>query len=167
MPVKRGLVAESVDIEPWKREDSFIALNHACEVPVLVDDDLTIVDGQAIADFWRRPIRRPRCWAEAWNSGRKSGVWWPGSTSSSAARSPTCCSASGYSATATVGTPNSEAMRAGAANIRGHMGYIAHLYEDRRWLGDNPGNVADLAAAAHLSVLDYLGDVPAGTFRRP
>ena len=58
------------------------------------------------------------------------------------------------------GTPSSEALRAGAANIRGHLAYIGYLYEDRRWLAGDAMTMADLTAAAHISVLDYLGDVP-------
>ena len=59
-----------------------------------------------------------------------------------------------------LGEPNSQAIRAGSANIHIHLDYIAYLNEERRWLAGNDFSLADIAAAAHLSCVDYLGDVP-------
>ncbi|MGI9412463.1 MAG: glutathione S-transferase family protein [Hyphomicrobiales bacterium] len=60
------------------------------------------------------------------------------------------------------GSPDMGAMRAGAASIRRHLDYIGELADARRWLAGDFLSYADLAAAAHLSCLDYLGDVPWG-----
>jgi glutathione S-transferase len=60
------------------------------------------------------------------------------------------------------GNPNSTAIRAGHANIHYHLDYIGFLVERRRWLAGDHFSLADIAAAAHLSVLDYIGDVPWG-----
>ena len=51
-------------------------------------------------------------------------------------------------------------MRVARANIRYHLGYIGWLIGNRDWLAGDRLSYADLAAAAHLSVADYLGDVP-------
>ncbi len=59
-----------------------------------------------------------------------------------------------------LGTPDSRAIRAGKANIHYHLDYIGYLTERRRWLGGERLSLADLTAAAHLSCVDYLGDVP-------
>lgn len=61
-------------------------------------------------------------------------------------------------------SPDMEAMRAGRDNLRYHMTYIGHLTETRSWLAGDAMSFADLAAAAHLSALDYLGEVPWGEF---
>lgn len=58
------------------------------------------------------------------------------------------------------GAPDMELVRAGQANLRYHLGYIGHLFEARNWLAGEHLSFADLAAAAHLSCVDYLGDVP-------
>jgi glutathione S-transferase len=58
------------------------------------------------------------------------------------------------------GSPNIEAMRAGHENLRYHLAYIGYLAETRPWLAGEALSFADLAAAAHLSALDYLGEVP-------
>jgi glutathione S-transferase len=57
-------------------------------------------------------------------------------------------------------SPNMDAMRAGHDNLRYHLTYVGHLTETRSWLAGDAMSFADLAAAAHLSALDYLGEVP-------
>jgi glutathione S-transferase len=58
------------------------------------------------------------------------------------------------------GPPDTSAIRAARHNIRYHLGYIGWLARQRTWLAGERMSYADLAAAAHLSVADYLGDVP-------
>ena len=57
------------------------------------------------------------------------------------------------------GAPDMHAVRAACANLRYHLRYIGHLIARRNWLAGEKLTYADLAAAAHLSCLDYLGDV--------
>jgi len=56
--------------------------------------------------------------------------------------------------------PSGDTIRAGQANLRVHMNYIAWLVERRRWLAGEEFGLADITAAAQLSCLDYLGSVP-------
>ncbi len=58
------------------------------------------------------------------------------------------------------GPPDTDAIRVARANIRYHLHYIGWLVRTRDWLAGDRMTYADLAAAAHLSVADYLGDVP-------
>ena len=58
------------------------------------------------------------------------------------------------------GAPDMDMVRAGQANLRYHLKYIGHLAEERTWLAGEHLSFADIAAAAHLSCIDYLGDVP-------
>ncbi len=57
------------------------------------------------------------------------------------------------------GAPDMDAVRAARFNMRYHLQYIGHLIRARNWLAGDRLTYADLAAAAHLSCLDYLGDV--------
>ena len=63
------------------------------------------------------------------------------------------------------GAPDMEAVRAARANLRYHLRYIGHLIGGRNWLAGDRLTYADLAAAAHLSCIDYLGDAPVGRER--
>jgi glutathione S-transferase len=58
------------------------------------------------------------------------------------------------------GGPEMDLVRAARANIRYHLRYIGHLVGRRNWLAGDTLSYADLAAAAHLSSVDFLGDVP-------
>ena len=59
-----------------------------------------------------------------------------------------------------AGQPNSDAIRAGQANVHYHLDYIGYLAEQRNWLAGDDFTLADIAAGAHLSAVDYIGDVP-------
>jgi glutathione S-transferase len=58
------------------------------------------------------------------------------------------------------GPPDTDAIRAARINVRYHLSYIGWLVRTRDWLAGDRMSFADLAAAAHLSAVDYLGDVP-------
>jgi glutathione S-transferase len=58
------------------------------------------------------------------------------------------------------GAPAADVIRAAKANVRYHLAYIGWLAQTRNFLAGNRLTYADLAAAAHLSAIDYLGDVP-------
>ncbi|MGN6773239.1 MAG: glutathione binding-like protein, partial [Rhizobiaceae bacterium] len=62
------------------------------------------------------------------------------------------------------GSPDSAAIRAARSNVRQHLKYTNWLAGTRDWLGGGRITYADLAAAAALSVLDYLGEVNWGDF---
>ena len=59
-----------------------------------------------------------------------------------------------------MGEPHGPSVRAGHANIHYHLDYIGYLTEKRNWLAGDNLSLADIAAAAHLSTVDYIGDVP-------
>ena len=58
------------------------------------------------------------------------------------------------------GAPEMDLVRAARTNIRHHLRYIGYLVGQRNWLAGGELSYADLAAAAHLSSVDFLGDVP-------
>lgn len=58
------------------------------------------------------------------------------------------------------GTPDTEALREGRAALRDHLDYMTWLLERRDGLGGPAFTLADIMAAAHLSCLDYLDEVP-------
>ena len=59
-----------------------------------------------------------------------------------------------------LGEPDSREIRAAKTNIHTHLNYITFLTDRRFWLAGDKISLADFAAAAHLSCIDYLGDVP-------
>jgi glutathione S-transferase len=57
------------------------------------------------------------------------------------------------------GFPDSGNVKSGAKAIKFHLDYMAWLLDRRRWLAGDVMTLADFAAAAHLSALDYISDV--------
>ena len=60
----------------------------------------------------------------------------------------------------TENSPNSTAIRAAKKNIMYHLDYIAYLLSNNTYLCGEKVTIGDCAAAAQLSVLDLVGDVP-------
>jgi glutathione S-transferase len=57
------------------------------------------------------------------------------------------------------GTPEPGVLRVAKANLVEHMLYFNWLFATRHWIAGDTMTLADFALAAHLSSLDYLGDV--------
>lgn len=146
----------------WERRHDFFKMNPSGEVPVLVDEDGKSYAGlysvseyldekyPTVQFFGNSPAER----AEV----RRVIEWF----SQKFQREVT-----DYVLTEKVfkrlmgyGEPDSTIIRAGKGNLAHHMEYISFLLADRNWLAGEYMTLADIAAAAHLSSLDYLGDVP-------
>lgn len=56
-------------------------------------------------------------------------------------------------------SPNSEVLRAVRRNLNIHLSYVEYLLETRKYLAGDQISIADFSAAAHISVLDYFGDI--------
>jgi glutathione S-transferase len=56
--------------------------------------------------------------------------------------------------------PNSAIIRAAKQSIHLHLDYISWLVDRRKWLAGDDFSIADITAACHISVVDYMGDVP-------
>jgi len=61
-----------------------------------------------------------------------------------------------------LGAPDLANLRAGREALRAHLRMVEGLLGERNWLAGDDLSLADVAAAAHLSVLDYLGEAPWG-----
>jgi glutathione S-transferase len=159
---EKGLTAELVEIAPWgERGDELFALNPAAEVPVLAGGGTVVADSVAIVEYLEEAYPEPSLYGRdlAQRTETRRLVAW---FDSKFAREVTdlLWREKLVKRWKRQGFPRSEALREGSQNIRGHLAYIDYLYQDRKWLAGPELSMADIAAAAHLSVLDYLGDVP-------
>jgi glutathione S-transferase len=146
----------------WERRPEFLALNPAGEVPVLIEPDGTVLaESGAIAEFLDEVHREklliginPVDRAEV----RRLVAWFDRKMDHEVTEN--LVGEKIMKRFLGFGQPNSSAIRAGHANIVHHLEYIGYLTERRRWLAGDNFSLADITAAAHLSALDYLGDVP-------
>ena len=59
-----------------------------------------------------------------------------------------------------LGAPELASLRQGREGLKSHLYYMETMLAGREWLAGRRLTLADFAAAAHLSVIDYFGDVP-------
>jgi len=161
-----GLAAEFVEERPWERREDFLMLNPAGTVPVLVDDDGTVAAGDgAIAEYLaetRDPgllmPEAPRDRAEV----RRLVAWFDQKFNEEVSQNLVREKIDRRFMPPEMGggPPDATAVRAGLANVRHHLNYVGYLARQRNWLAGEELSYADLAAAAHLSCIDFLGHVP-------
>jgi glutathione S-transferase len=146
----------------WERRPEFLALNPAGEVPVLIEPDGTVLaEAGAIAEFLDEVYRdKLLIGINALDRAevRRLTQWFDGKLNREVTEP--LVGEKMMKRFLGLGEPNSAAIRAGKANLGYHLDYITFLVERRRWLGGDHFSLADISAAAHLSALDYLGDVP-------
>jgi glutathione S-transferase len=146
----------------WERRPEFLAMNPTGEVPVLVEPDGTALsDANVIAEYLEevypdRPLLGATAAARA--ECRRLIAWFDIKFNREVTYN--LVEEKMMKRFLGLGEPSSQAIRAGYANIRYHLEYIGYLTDRRKYLAGDEFGLADIAAAAHLSALDYLGDVP-------
>jgi glutathione S-transferase len=165
-----GMAARLVEERFWDRREEFLLLNPTGEIPVLVAEGQPAVPGAAIIAEYveetlppsqdttrllplktaqRVEVRRLASW---FNDKFHSEVSGPLVLERVFKRYMRHEQGGG--------SPDTDALRAARHNIRYHLAYIGWLVRTRDWLAGDQLSLADLAAAAHLSAADYLGEVP-------
>ena len=159
---EKGLEFEMVVEQVWERRQAFLALNPAGEVPVLVEpDDTVLSDSQAICEFLDELQPEPSLMGRDLHERaevRRLVTWFDRKFDFEVGDK--LINEKVMKRFLGLGKPDSGAIRAAQKNIHTHLEYIAFLVERRHWLGGEEMTLADITAAAHLSTVDYLGDVP-------
>lgn len=159
---EKGLNYELVVEKTWEQREGLLAMNPAGEVPVLKDENGTIVsDSQAICEYLEESYQDvslfPSDIAEKAEM-RRLTAWFDHKFQSEV--TDNLVEEKILKRLTRTGTPNTAAIRAGHHNIHYHLDYVSYLTERRNWLAGDELTIADLAAAAQISAIDYLGDVP-------
>ncbi len=145
----------------WERRDEYLALNPAGTVPTLVEDNgFAIPDSQVICEYLDEAYPDSSLLGTTLGERveiRRLVAWFDGKF----AREVTdnLAGQKYLIRMAGRGQPDAGALRAGYANLREHLSHLGWLAENRKFLAGGNLSLADLAAAAHLSVLDFTGDV--------
>ena len=167
---EHGLDLRLVEERAWERREAFLALNPAGATPVLIAERLPPIPGAGIiAEYLdethgagqnerrllptsqgeRIEVRRLMAWfndkffEEASNPLVTERIYKRFMDEQDGG-----------------GAPAADVIRAAKVNVRYHLAYIGWLAKTRNYLAGDRITYADLAAAAHLSAIDYLGDVP-------
>jgi glutathione S-transferase len=146
----------------WQRRDAFLKFNPSGEVPVLEDEGAAVIaDVNAIEEYLEERYPDPPLIGAdpaARAETRRLSAWFDQKFQREVTAN--LFDQKVIRRLKGAGGPDSQAIRNGLANIRYHLDYIGWLADRRNWLAGEHLTLADLAAAAQLSVLDYIGDVP-------
>ncbi len=172
-----GIETELVEEYPWEWRQGFLAKNPAGELPILeLSNKLTLCGVYSISEFiaeetksagqsqnlspaGRAPLLFPGNREER-AEVRRLVDWFHGKFDREVSREILFEKVYQRMKPSGQQSPNTEILRAIRTNLRYHFSYINYLSEQRRWLAGEEMSFADLSAAAHVSVLDYLGEVP-------
>ena len=167
-----GLEAVLADENPWEWRQGFLAKNPAGELPVLeMETGLTLCGVYSISEFIAEEVtampppgsaRLPELFPgnrEERAEVRRLVDWFHGKFDREVTRElliekvyqrmrPTAASA-----------PDPDVLRAVRSNLKYHLSYVSYLSDARRWLAGDELSFADLSAAAHISTVDYLGEM--------
>jgi glutathione S-transferase len=159
---EKRLEADLQAEKPWERREAFLAMNPAGETPVMVEESGLVLSGSyPIAEYLEETFTDVPLFGVA--SSERAEVrrlvdWFDQKFEREVTQN--LLYEKIFKRYAAASGPDSGAIRAGKANIRTHLGYISWLADRRNWLAGEALSLADLTAAAHLSAIDYSGDVP-------
>ncbi len=162
MMAEKGITYDLVRENPWERRDEFIHLNPAATTPVLVGEGggVVLADSQAICEYFEETVEQL-----------------PLIAGSPLARAEVRRLTALFDNTLYVdvvapllheralkriihrAAPDAGVLREAMRRANTHMDYMDYLLDHRGWMAGSTMSLADLAAAAHLSVADYLGGV--------
>ncbi len=144
----------------WEKAPEFMRRNPAGKVPVLKLDGMIMTESAAICEYLEEAYPAPPLLPQAKEARlevRRLVTWFDDKFH--------------HEVTANLlyervnkkmmglGYPDSKNIKAGSKAIKYHLDYMSWILDHRRWLAGDVMTLADFAAAAQLSCLDYISDV--------
>jgi len=157
---EKRIEVELVEERYWEQDPDFLRRNPAGKVPVLKFGSLTLSDSVAICEYLEEVHPDPALMPsdpEGRYEVRRLVAWFDDKFHKEVTAKLLYERVN--KKVMGLGYPDSTHIKAGAKAIKYHLDYMAWLLEQRRWLAGDAMTLADFAAAAHLSCLDYISDV--------
>jgi glutathione S-transferase len=147
---------------PWERRDAFVDMNPAAQTPVMADADrgIVLIDSMAICEYLEETVDRA-----AMISGTAANraeirrlVTWFDTQFYRDVTQP-LLEERMLKRLVHRTSPSAARLREAMKSAVGHLDYIDFLLDHRKWIAGATISLADLAAAAQISVADYLGGI--------
>lgn len=155
---EKGVAPELVDTWPWRDQEALSRLNPAVQTPVLEDGSRTLVDSGAIIEYFDETIEKaplvgasPMERAEA----RRLAGWFRQRFYTEVTLP--LLRERMFKRIITRESPSGMQIRDANRAAELHLQYIDNLLDENRWLAGPTFGIADIHAAAQISVSDYLG----------
>jgi glutathione S-transferase len=159
---EKGIAYELVRENPWERREEFMEISHSGRTPTLrhAERGIVLVDSRAICEYFEETVdKNPMINGTATNRAeiRRLVALFDEDFFNSVTgpllqermmkrivlRQP----------------PDSRRLREAMRLANEHLDYLDYLIDNRPWVAGATMSLADLAAAAQISVADYLGGI--------
>tara|TARA_A100000171_G_C2131575_1_gene147120 strand:+ start:2016 stop:2684 length:669 start_codon:yes stop_codon:yes gene_type:complete len=145
----------------WREREEFLELNPLGQVPVLVEENKTILlDSTAIVEYLDEVYPEKKLLGQSVTQRTESRrVMAYFDTKFNCEVTSKLVFEKTLKRHFGLGYTDSNIIREGTKNLKKHLDYICWLIGRRHWLSGDHFSLADIAAVAHLSSLDYLGHI--------
>lgn len=146
----------------WEKREDFFELNHAMEVPVFVDlNGENISESHAIEEYLHETYPNPNLIGKSPldHAETRRLVFWFDLKFAKEVTLP-FIEEKHFNHYKKINKIDSARLRTASQSLLVHLDYIGWLVARRNFLAGECFSTADIAAAAHISTLDYLGIVP-------
>jgi glutathione S-transferase len=158
---EKGIAYDLVREYPWDARDEFLQLNPAARTPVArnAERDITLCDSRAICEYFEETVdRAPMILGTApMRAEIRRLIALFDENFFADVTAPLL--AEKMHKRLTRQPPDSRALRDAMRLADAHLDYIDYLIDRRRWLAGQTMSLADLTAAAQISVADYLNGI--------
>ncbi|MDE0968376.1 MAG: glutathione S-transferase family protein [Octadecabacter sp.] len=157
---EKRIEVELVEERFWEKDADFLRRNPAGKVPVLQMGNRMMAESSAICEYLEELHQTPSLLpndADSRYEVRRLVAWFDDKFNSEVTSK--LMGERVFRKIMGTGYPDSANVKAGSKAIKYHLDYMHWLLDQRRWLAGNELSLADFAAAAHLSCLDYVSDV--------
>ncbi|HEU0045824.1 glutathione S-transferase family protein [Sphingomonas sp.] len=159
---EKGIGYELVRESPWARRDEFLDMNPAGQTPVMVDAgrNILLIDSMAICEYLEETVDKAAMInGTAVNRAEvRRLVTWFDTQFFREVTGPLLYERM-EKRVALKQSPDARMLREAMKAAIKHLDYTDYLLDHRQWLGGATMSLADLAAAAQISVTDYLGGI--------
>lgn len=159
---EKGVGYELWRENPWEQRDEFTRMNPAGRTPVLhnPEREITLVDSRAICEYFEETVEKtPMINGTAANRAEIRRLVALFDENFFADVTHPLMEERMRKRLIYRQPPDSRLLREAMRLANAHLDYIDYLIDNRPWLAGATMSLADLAAAAQISVADYLGGI--------
>lgn len=159
---EKGVAYELVRENPWEHRDEFIDMNPTGRTPVVRDHerDITLIDSNAICEYFEETVdKNPMISGTATGRAeiRRLVAWFDEQFFGDVVA--LLLHERMHKRIVHRQPPDARLLREAMRMANQHLDYTDYLIDHRPWLAGATMSLADIAAAAHISVADYLGGI--------
>ena len=159
---EKGVGYEPVRESPWLRRDEFLDMNPAGQTPIMIEtgNGTMLIDSMAICEYFEETVEKSAMinGTAANRAEIRRLVTWFDTQFFGEITAP-LLEERMVKRLVHRSAPDAGMLREAMRAAVGHLDYIDYLLDHRTWLAGATMSLADLAAAAQISVADYLGGI--------